>query len=63
MAMASSSAPPVAARASTPGGLSMTVATYNIGASDDQMFAGKRGQEFKGKLIKDVGLLKEVMAF
>ena len=61
--MASSSAPPVAARASTPGGLSVTVATYNIGAQDDQMFAGPKGVAFKRKLVRDVGELMKVLAF
>ena len=63
MASSSQVAPPVAARASTPGGLSLTVATFNIGANSDEMFQGKTGQEFKDKLINDVGLLKKVMAF
>ncbi len=46
-----------------PGGLSLTVATFKIGANSDEMFQGKKGQEFKDKLINDVGLLKKVMAF
>ena len=61
--MASSSAPPVAARASTPGGVSLTVATYNIGANTDEMFAGPKGHSFKNKLISDVGELMKVLAF
>ena len=63
MASSSQVAPPVAARASTQGGLSLTVATFNIGANSHEMFQGKKGQEFKDKLINDVGLLKKVMAF
>ena len=61
--MASSSAPPVAARASTPGGVSLTVATYNIGANTDQMFAGPGGKAFQKKLISDVHELMKVLAF
>ncbi len=61
MASSSQVAPPVAARASTPGGLSLTVATFNIGANTDEMFQGNA--KFKDKLFKDVDLLKEVMAF
>ena len=61
--MASSSAPPVSARASTPGGVSLTVATYNIGANTDEMFAGPNGLAFKNKLISDVGELMKVLAF
>ena len=57
-------APPVAACASTPGGVStLTVVTYNIGANSDEMFQGAKGREFKDKLVKDVGLLMQVMAF
>ena len=37
MASSSQGAPPVAARASTPGGLSLTVATFNITANADHM--------------------------
>ena len=40
MASSSQGAPPVAARASTPGGLSLTVATFNIGANADHMHQG-----------------------
>jgi hypothetical protein len=61
--MASSSAPPVAARASTQGGGSLTVATYNIGANTDAMFAGPAGKAFKQKLICDVRALMKVLAF
>ena len=61
--MASSSAPPVAARASTPGGVSLTVATYNIGANADQMFKGPKGKAFQTKLMCDVGELMKVLAF
>ena len=62
-AMASSSSPPVAARASTPGGVSLTVATYNIGAHTDQMFAGSKGMAFQTKLMFDVRELMKVLAF
>ena len=61
--MASSSAPPVAARASTPGGVSLTVATYNIGANTDAMFSGPSGKLFKDKVISDMHKLMEVLAF
>jgi hypothetical protein len=61
--MASSSAPPVAARASTQGGGSLTVATYNIGAQTDLMFAGPKGNAFQEKLISDVHELMKVLAF
>jgi hypothetical protein len=61
--MASSSAPPVAARASTQGGGSLTVATYNIGANTDAMFAGPSGKQFKDKVISDMHKLMEVLAF
>jgi hypothetical protein len=59
----SSSAPPVAARASTQGGGSLTVATYNIGAQTDLMFAGPSGKAFQKKLISDVRELMKVLAF
>ena len=41
----------------------MTVATYNIGANCDDMFQRKKRQEFKKKLISDVGELMKVLAF
>ncbi len=62
--MASSSAPPVAARASTQGGgSSLTVATYNIGANTNAMFTGPAGKRFKQKLLWDVHELMKVLAF
>ena len=53
----------MAARASTPGGVSLTVATYNIGANTDQMFTGPKGKAFQTKLMCDVGELMKVLAF
>ena len=41
----------------------MTVATYNIGANADQMFAGPKGVAFKRKLLRDVGELMKLLAF
>ena len=41
----------------------MTVATYNVAANTDEMFAGPRGFAFKNKLISDVGELMKVLAF
>ena len=48
MASSSQGAPPVAARASTPGGLSLTVATFNIGANADHMAGACRQQKLHG---------------
>jgi hypothetical protein len=64
VAMASSSsAPPVAACASTPGGGALTVASYNIGANVDAMFSGPSGKLFKDKVISDMHELMKVLAF
>ena len=43
--------------------LTLTVVTYNIGVSADQMFAGSGGMGFRQKLFDDVCLLMKVMAF
>jgi len=58
----SSSAPPVAARASTQGSSPLTVATYNIGANTDAMFSGPAGKAFMDKVISDMHKLMEVLA-
>ena len=56
-------APPVAARASTPGGCSITIGSYNVGVSTDEMFQGRQNRPFKKKLFDDLGMIQKVMDF